>query len=175
MAEILLIRHAEPELTGVLLGQSDPPLSAAGRTQAREELTEIHAGIVWASPLRRAKETAQFISSNSICELPELCEIDMGAWTGLTWTQVEQFWAELAGHKMSNWFQVAAPGGESWSSFLSRVQRAWDAIRRGPANAAVVAHQGVNAALCYLIEGRDPTDFQQGYCEVIPFEYEPLD
>ena len=170
MAQILLIRHAEPDRQGVLLGQSDPPLSAVGRTQARETLAGLRPEIIWTSPLRRATETALFIRADSLHELPELSEVDMGAWTGLTWTQVEESWGELAGHKISNWFEVPAPGGESWSVFLARVETAWKVIRRGPANAAVVAHQGVHAALRYLIDGRDPKSFQQAYCEVIEFD-----
>lgn len=175
VAKIFLIRHAKPEISGVLLGQSDPPLCACGREQAREALASLRPEIVWTSPLRRATETAAMIANARICECEELREIDMGEWTGLTWEQVEQSCEELASRKLADWFSVPAPGGESWPMFLSRVQRAWDVIRSGPANAAVVAHQGVHAALRYLIDGRDPAEFQQQYCEVISLDYEPLD
>jgi broad specificity phosphatase PhoE len=175
MAKIFLIRHGEPEIRGVLLGQSDPPLSVFGREQAREALTNLQLDIVWTSPLRRARETAAMVVTARVCELEELREIDMGEWTGLTWKQVEQSWDQLARRKVADWFGVPAPGGESWPVFLSRVERAWEAIRRGPANAAVVAHQGVHAALRYLIDGRDPVKFQQQYCEVILLEYDRLD
>ena len=175
MAKILLIRHAEPEVRGVFLGQSDPPLSACGRGQAREILGFLRPEIVWTSPLRRATETAAIIASARVCKCEELREIDMGEWTGLTWKEVEQSWEELARHKRTNWFGIPAPGGESWPAFLSRVRRAWDVIRRGPTDAAVVAHQGVHAALRYLIDAGDPAEFQQQYCEVISLDYEPLD
>jgi broad specificity phosphatase PhoE len=175
MAKILLIRHAEPEIRGVLLGQSDPPLSAFGREQAREALASLRPRIVWTSPLRRATETAAMIENTRICESEELREIDMGEWTGLTWKQVEQSSDELARRKSADWFGVPAPGGESWPVFLSRVQLAWDLMRRGPANAAVVAHQAVHAALRYLIDGRNPVEFRQQYCEVISLEYDSLD
>ena len=175
MAKIFLIRHAEPEMCGVLLGQSDPPLSAFGREQAREALVSLRSGTVWTSRLRRATETAALVADARICLCEELREIDMGEWTCLTWKQVEQSYGELARRKLADWFGVPAPGGESWPVFLSRVQRGWDVIRRGPSNAAVVAHQGVHAALRYLIDGRDPAEFQQQYCEVISLDYDPLD
>jgi glucosyl-3-phosphoglycerate phosphatase len=175
MAKIFLIRHGEPEIRGVLLGQSDPSLSAFGREQAREVLADLRPGIVWTSPLRRARETAALVANARICEREELREMDMGEWTGLTWKQVEHSWEELAREKMADWFGVPAPGGESWPVFLSRVQRAWAVIRYGPANAAVVAHHGVHAALRFLIDGRDPAQFQQQYCEVISLDYDPFD
>jgi broad specificity phosphatase PhoE len=175
MAKIFLIRHGEPEICGVLLGQSDPSLSVVGREQAREALGDLRPSIVWTSPLRRATETAAVIAKARICERAELREVDMGDWTGLTWKQIERSWDELARKKLADWFGVPAPGGESWPVFLSRVQGAWEVIRRGPANAAVVAHQGVHAALRYLIDGRDPVEFRQQYCEVISLVYDPLD
>lgn len=175
MAKIFLIRHGEPAIHGVLLGQSDPPLSLVGREQARDALASLRPDIVWCSPLSRATETAAMIANAQICQLEELREIHMGEWTGLSWQQVEQSQGERARTKLVDWFGVPAPGGESWPVFLSRVERAWDTIRRGPANAAVVAHQGVHAALRYLIDGRNPVQFQQQYCEVISLDYDPLD
>jgi broad specificity phosphatase PhoE len=172
MAKILLIRHGEPEVRGVLPGRSNPGLSAAGRRQAREALASLRTDFVWSSPLRRAAETAALIPHAPIGELDALREIDMGEWTGLSWAQVEHSWSELAGRKLADWFGVTPPGGESWPAFVLRVAGAWDVIRRGSANAVVVAHQGVNAALLYLISGRDPTQFRQQYCEVISVDYD---
>ena len=65
--KLLLIRHAEPD-TGDG-PRPDPPLSAAGREQsaalaawlAGEELS-----VVYTSPLRRARETAAFLSAAAV-------------------------------------------------------------------------------------------------------------
>jgi alpha-ribazole phosphatase len=171
MPSIYLIRHDEPEIKGVLLGQMDPPLSAAGREHAFSALGAIHVRIVWTSPLRRARETAAFLEAERVVELPELREIDEGEWTGRTWAEIELGWAPLAAQKSADWLGIAAPGGEEWMTFFDRVRAAWQEIREGPTNSAVVAHQGVIAALAHLIDGRDPLAFTQGYGEVIHLEY----
>jgi len=172
VASLYLIRHAEPALTGVMLGQMDPPLSGAGRLQAAAALAGIDVTIAWTSPLRRARETAAFIGAQRVMELPGLSEIDQGEWTGKTWSQIEAGWGELASRKASDWLGIPAQGGESWDSFLNRVQQAWNTIRAGPSPAAVVGHQGVNAALVHLIHGGNPLQFTQAYGEVIQLEYD---
>ncbi len=171
MASLFLIRHAEPELTGVMLGQMDPPLSAAGRACAAA-LCEIRVEVAWTSPLRRARETAERLTAARVVEIPGLREIDHGQWTGKAWAQIEAEWPALASRKSSDWLGVAAPGGETWDDFLDRVRRAWSIIRTGPTSAAVIGHQGSNAALRYLIDGSDPLQFAQGYGEVIRIEYD---
>ncbi len=171
MALVYLIRHGEPETTGVMLGQMDAPLSDEGRRQAKA-LSTLQVEMVWSSPLRRARESAACLLCKHIAELPELREIDLGDWTGKRWDEIESEWPEVAARKLADWFRCAAPGGEEWDAFLHRVQNAWDRIKAGPFPAAVVAHQGVNAALLNLIQGSDPLQFRQGYGEVIRVAYD---
>jgi alpha-ribazole phosphatase len=172
MASIYLIRHDETEMRGVLLGQMNPPLSEAGRAHAARALGGMHVPVAWTSPLRRAKDTAVFLNAAKVVEVPALREIDHGEWNGKTWAEIEFGWAALAVQKSADWLGIAAPGGEEWMAFLDRVRSAWQAIREGPPNSAVVAHQGVNAALAHLINGRDPLAYTQGYGEVIHLEYD---
>jgi alpha-ribazole phosphatase len=172
MASIFLIRHAEPEMTGVLLGRMDSPLSAAGKQHAAAALGGIQVPVAWTSPMLRARQTAAFLNAQRVVEVPGLREIDHGEWTGRTWAEIEVKWPGLAIRKSADWLGVAAPGGEEWTTFLARVRTAWRRIRQGPSNAAVVAHQGVNAALGHLIDGRDPLAFTQEYGEVIRLEYD---
>jgi alpha-ribazole phosphatase len=172
MASIFLIRHAEPEMKGVLLGQMDSPLSAAGRECAARTLGGMRVPMAWTSPLLRAKQTAALLDATNVVELPGLREIDHGEWTGRTWAEIEVTWADLAMRKSGDWLGVTAPGGEEWMAFLDRVRAAWQRIREGPPDSAVVAHQGVNAALAHLIDGRDPLAFTQEYGEVIRLEYD---
>jgi alpha-ribazole phosphatase len=171
MATFFLIRHGEPEITGVMLGQMDPPLSLAGRVQSSAALGDIEVEVVWTSPLRRARETAGLVRAQRVTEIPDLREIDQGEWTGLAWVEIERRWGDLASRKASDWLGIPAPGGETWDVFLDRIRRAWDVIRVGPTPAAIIGHQGVNAALLHLIDGRNPAEFNQGYGEVIRFDY----
>ncbi len=172
MATLFLIRHGEPELRGVLLGQLDSPLSETGKRQSETFLSNIQVRITYASPLRRARETAQYLQSEQWIELAELRELDQGQWTGKTWQEIESGWPELAQQKTADWLGVPAPGGESWSVFQQRIRLAWNRICEGPSPAAVVAHLGVNAALANLVDGRDPVSFTQNYGEVISLAYD---
>jgi len=172
MASLYLIRHDEPQMTGVLLGQVDSPLSSAGREHAAHALREIHVPVAWTSPLRRARETAALLNATRVVELAGLREIDQGEWSGRSWAEIEQHWPVLARRKLDDWAGVASPGGEAWTSFVERVREAWKTIREGPPDSAVVAHLGVNAALACLIDGRDPLKFTQGYGEVIRVAYD---
>ncbi len=171
MPVLLLIRHAEPEANGVFLGQLDPPLSALGRQQGAAALSHIEVKVAYSSPLQRARETAGFIRAEQVVELGSLQEIDYGLWTGKTWHEIQKQWSELADRKSRDWLGVAPPQGEAWAHFLERVRAAWQVIQIGPTPAAIVAHQGVNAALAFIIAGRNPIEFMQQHAEVIRVEY----
>lgn len=99
MTRVLLVRHAETEWNaeGRFQGHADPPLSEAGRQQAKDAAAGLAGrfdGIV-ASDLRRASETAGIIGAE--LELPieldaTLREIDVGSWAGLTVAEIEGRW-----------------------------------------------------------------------------------
>jgi broad specificity phosphatase PhoE len=169
MSKLYLIRHAEPELTGVLLGSCDPPLSEAGKRDARAiYLPEVV--VIYTSALRRARETAHAIATCPAVVDPDLNEISYGAWDGLSWSSiVRQFPAE-ADAKLANWTAVTPPGGEDWVRFVQRVARAERRIRAGLFPAAVVAHVTVNAVLAHILSGTEPSDFTQEYGEVVVYD-----
>jgi broad specificity phosphatase PhoE len=171
MATFLLIRHAEPALRGVFLGQMDPPLSPEGHRQAKVKLAGLTVSIAYTSPLLRALETARYLPCRQVIPVSDLREVDMGAWTGKTWEEIESSWKDMALAKSSDWLGVAAPDGESWTEVIARVTRAWEMMRHGPAPIAVIAHQGVNAALAHVVAGLNPLGFHQQYGEVTRIEY----
>ncbi len=148
MPSLFLVRHAEPAITGVLLGALDPPLSEAGRKQAASLLSGVAPAVVYSSPLRRALETAQLIARGAPIEiLDDLREISHGEWDGLTWSEIETRDPALAARKLADWRGVTAPQGEPWNEFADRVTRAFELIRKGPRPAAIVAHAAVNQLL----------------------------
>ncbi len=174
METFLLIRHAEPAIQGVFLGQMDPPLSARGKQQTAGLAAlenDMPNMTVYSSPLRRALQTASGLRFHELVIVPDLREVDMGEWTGKQWSEIEMEWGSFARKKSANWLAVPAPGGESWKEVTARVARAWKKIRSGPAPFAVVAHQGVNAALAQVVSGADPTKFRQQYGEVTRMQY----
>ncbi len=148
MPSLFLVRHAEPAITGVLLGSLDPPLSEAGRRHAAALLNGVSLAIVYSSPLRRAMETARALARGAPIEvLEDLREVSHGDWDGLTWSEIESRDPDLARRKLADWRGVTAPRGEPWSEFAARVKRAFEQISRGPRPAAIVAHAAVNQFL----------------------------
>ena len=171
MPKLFVVRHAEPEITGVLLGRVDSPLSTLGAREAQERLGDLDVRIVYTSPLRRALETAQWMERAGGVEiLEELAEVGLGAWDGMSWLDIERRYPELARLKLDDWFGVTPPGGEPWSSVQKRVARALARIRQGPFPAALVAHIGVNAEVAHQVAGVDPRAFRQEYCQVEAYD-----
>ena len=148
MPGLYVVRHAEPALVGVLLGQCNPPLSEAGRRQAAGLLKDVSFSIVYSSPLQRALETARLLARGAAIQIvPDLREITYGDWDGETWAAIESADPELARGKLNDWLAVTPPAGEAWSDFAARVTRAFEQIKSGPRPAAIVAHAAVNRIL----------------------------
>lgn len=167
MATLYIVRHGEPEIKGVFLGRMNPALSSEGLRSVASSLAGLEVEVTYTSPLRRARQTADCIATRELIELPGLQEVDFGVWTGKTWTDIEANWSDLARRKSEDWLGVDPPEAESWSALVARLQPVYAKILAGKTPAAVVAHQGVNAALTNMIDGRNPLTFSQRYGEVI--------
>jgi broad specificity phosphatase PhoE len=164
---LYVIRHGEPAVKGVLLGQSDPPLSTAGRLQM--QALGLPVMVVYSSPLCRARQSAELLRAPVIV-LDDLREIGLGAWDGHTWAEIEVSYPDLARRKAADWTGVTPPGGEQWRHFTRRVDRALDMIRSGAFPAAVVAHVAVNSWLAHRLTGATPLNFHQEYGQADAYE-----
>jgi probable phosphoglycerate mutase len=146
-------------------GHADPPLSALGEEQARDAAKRLaDAGIgftgVIASDLRRARRTAEILAEAiglPVAVDPELREIDVGDWQGLTRSEIEAGWpGELA--DWSEGRSESPPGGETRAHLAERARaallRAAAAVRPGE-RLLVVAHGALVRHLDRLL-GLDP-------------------
>jgi broad specificity phosphatase PhoE len=167
MPALYVIRHAEPEIRGVLLGQCDPSLSRAGRRHA--SILQADVSVVYCSPLKRARETATFLDSWPVI-IPDLAEISYGDWNGLSWIDIENRWPDLAASKIADWQAVTPPGGEPWQMFCQRITDALEKILTGPFPAAIVAHEAVNAVIANQLNGTPVNEYQQQYCEIKKYD-----
>ena len=167
MSALYVIRHAIPEITGVLSGQSDPPLSASGREKAAG--LHVPAGVVYSSPLRRARETAIYLNPWPIIRA-DLAEISYGAWDGLSWREIEMRWPDIASAKIANWAEVTPPDAENWEQFSARVRRCLSEIVKGPLPAAIIAHEAVNAVIANQLCGSPVNNYKQDYCEIKKYD-----
>jgi len=151
-----LARHGETaeNAEGRILGRRDPPLSAAGIAQAEAlagRLKDAGIAAVWASPLRRARETAEIVGRAVGIEpvvLTDLVESDRGDWEGRRVAELADERPDLHAAFVAGDPSFRFPGGESMAEQRARTRSALAAARAGPLPALVVAHAGtIRAAL----------------------------
>ena len=121
---ILFARHGQtaPNRAGQLLGRADPPLTGQGEAQAARLAAAVAAmepGVVFSSPLARARATADAIAMR--CGLPVvvdelLVEVDYGEWEGRSFTDFDA--DQLTRWRTDEAF--APPGGESLADVTAR-------------------------------------------------------
>lgn len=176
------MRHGATEKPGVLLGQCDAALSAAGRRQALETAQQL-AGErierVVSSALLRARETADVVAECfgiSAEADAGLNEISYGRWDGLRWDQIEQLDPETARRKTLDWWSTMPAGGESAAAFAGRVEQVWESLLAYPARATViVAHVAVNAVFVELAgrqAGGDNREWRLDWSRISSFQQE---
>lgn len=139
-------------------------LSELGRQQVdrlanRLRAEEFAPDVIVASPIRRARETAEIIAS-AIDRKVDLFDADIeevrpGEAEGMTWDQYFAFYGAVEGWDPSVAF---APGGETWVHFAARVGKALDRLASAHfgQTVALVAHGGVVDASLFHFFGLDP-------------------
>ena len=165
---LILIRHGESTANaeGRWQGRADFPLSEAGRSQASrlksrlacEDYTPTH---IYTSPLSRVFETAQIASSN--WDLPiepwdELMEHDMGAFSGLTWSEIEERYPEQIRDFKANGNFDAIEGAETHDETLVRAGTIVDRLISEHENedrVLVFSHGGILTHVIYRLLGTD--------------------
>ena len=147
VAPFWLIRHGEtPWNAGrLIMGQRDIPLNATGEDQARAAADGVaraglRAGLVWTSPLTRARATADAMAAATglpLRVMPGLRERD---WGDLVGTPAD---TRPGDHE-------TPPGGEPWPVFVRRAATAVACCTRAtpwPWPPLIVAHAGIQRAL----------------------------
>jgi broad specificity phosphatase PhoE len=156
---IFLLRHGATALNRQvpyrLQGRrTDPDLDELGRAQAgRAEvaLGNVDLAAVYASPLRRALQTAEVVGrphGRHPVAVPELTEAELGRWEGLTWAEVEEREPEQYRRFLDHPGTEPYPEGESFLDVQRRVTPALAALAAQHAGEAiaVVGHNVVNRA-----------------------------
>lgn len=150
MRSLYIIRHGEvafPDGKKRCIGRTDLPLSEAGRRHAeklRAYFADHPVEAVYASPLQRAKETAQILAGDrfSCREKEGLTELYMGEWENLPLAEIKK---ELESEPFT---------GEKRSDGMKRFSACIEEIMGETAgDVAVVAHAGINC--CYLSQFLD--------------------
>lgn len=174
-ALILLARHGQVEQVSPrrFVGQRDVPLDKAGWLQAQtlsHALASTHLDGIWASDLSRAMDTARPVAAGrEIMAMPELREIRLGAWEGLTSDEVRARFPGEYEKRGADFSEYRPAGGESFRDVQKRALPALERIADSSGRHLVVAHGGVNRALICAILGMPLAHLmrlEQDYCHV---------
>jgi broad specificity phosphatase PhoE len=160
---ILIARHGESDWNRERRwqGHADRPLTERGREQARAlaaRLAHIDIDAVYSSDLRRARDTAAVVAESQALELqivPELREVDVGSWSGLTRSEAEERFPE----GFARW-SSGFPGWEDGETYEAMTQRVLEAVHRIAAandgdRMLVVSHGGPIRAIHAAALGLD--------------------
>jgi probable phosphoglycerate mutase len=146
--KIYIVRHGQDEdnLDGILNGHRDQPLTSKGREQAKavgQKIKGEKIDIVFASPLKRAFETAEIISETAGLPRPIkedlLIERDFGFFTGRPVTDIPIYAKKVYKGDRINYFLEE---GEIFPLLLKRAQKLLDKLEKSHSkeNILLVTH-----------------------------------
>jgi broad specificity phosphatase PhoE len=160
---ILIARHGQSDWNQEKRwqGHADRPLTERGRVQAQalaDRLAHIALDAVYSSDRQRARGTAAVVAESQgleVRQLPELREVDVGSWSGLTRAEAEERFPE----GFARW-RDGYPGwrdGETYEAMTDRVLGAVDRIaaEHDGGRVLVVSHGGPIRAIHAAALGLD--------------------
>ena len=181
---LVLMRHGEPaaQAHGRCYGSLDVGLSEAGREQIRSQmdlLRSLAPHVMYTSTCKRAVESADEIRHKLNMQarpVPELCEIDFGAFEGLTYAEIESRYPQEYKRWMEHPTEIKFPDGESFSGMKDRVIGFLASLFRnhGSRTVLTISHGGVNRVLlAQALELSDDKIFriEQTYAAVSIIDY----
>lgn len=164
--EFYFVRHGQTNhnlLEGKHKGDhpGDIPLNETGRTQAKliqPTISTLPIKTVCSSPLKRAQETKEIITSNLQVNHHEI--YDLGECSAQTWKEMAQFG-----------MYSPLPTGGAARQFIERVRNGINQALSLPSPSLIVAHGGVHWAICCLI-GINEHEWAINNCVPVHFSVE---
>ncbi|MFQ3661453.1 MAG: histidine phosphatase family protein [Chloroflexaceae bacterium] len=167
---LILVRHGETpwNVTLQYQGHANVPLNERGREQARRaaaRLRGLEVRALYASDIARAWQTAEIIGAalgQTPVPMPELREIDVGQWEGLTPEELYRRFPDHMAEYKRDPARTVRLGGESYAQLQTRALVALQRIQETHAQGdtvVAVSHGGtIRALLCHVI-GLDLANF----------------
>jgi len=157
---IYLLRHGQTEwnVEGRYQGQLNSPLTSLGREQAKQNALKLQKYLninevkLFASPLGRARETAEIIAQECGLDVSKIIfeediqEVNYGIFEGRTKEYCKDVYAKAFAEREANKFTYVLEGGESYENVFVRLKR-WLALVEEEEVIVVVAHEMINRAL----------------------------
>lgn len=154
---IYLVRHGEVEGAGTprYNGHADVCLTERGREQyrlLRKRLVGAKISSCYTSDLSRCTWGADLLGRHFGCEPvsdPNLRELDIGIWEGLTWAELMGKYPEEWQARLADIVNYRVPDGENLLDLQGRIVPAINGIveRHLGEEALVVAHGGANRVI----------------------------
>ncbi len=186
---IYLLRHGaiDPHYEGKLIGQMNVPLGELGLRQAqwwKWQWAKISFQRILCSDLIRSRQTAEIVATQPqppVEVVPELRELSLGHWEGLTAKTVKARFPDEWTRRGLDFENCPAGQGESFADLAARAVPAFQAVAdncEGPV--LIVGHGGTNRViLCHVlgIPLQNLFRFRQDYCAlniIEPSAYAPV-
>jgi broad specificity phosphatase PhoE len=154
---IYLFRHGEVVLaeTRRFIGHLDVPLSERGERQSVAQalrVASVKLSALFTSDLIRARRTGELIGAPhglAPAIVPDLREMAMGRWEGLTAAEIQRREPDKFAEWMASVGAFPFPEGESVPDLEARAWPAFEALAAAHTGQAIaiVAHGGTNRAL----------------------------
>jgi broad specificity phosphatase PhoE len=159
--DFVFLRHGESvgNAEERFQGQSDYPLTPAGRQQAerlakRWSTEGMHLDLVLTSPLARARETAEIVARALNIEVevdPLWMERDAGEIAGLTRQETQERFPDA---ELRTPYDAFGDSGEGdWELFLRAGTAVHQLLKRPPARYLIVTHGGLLNKVMYAVLG----------------------
>lgn len=166
MIKVILVRHGKTlwNSSGRFQGQANTELSLEGIMQAQklaENFPVEHIDAVYSSPLDRAFITGKTIADKFHVPIKadkRLCEINFGAWEGLTYDEIHAKWTNEIEMLFSRPDEVVIPKGEQFIQVQERAKSALkdilaeNTVENQDRVVVITAHGGIlRALLSYIL------------------------
>jgi len=168
-------------MAGRFCGHTDSPLSERGVAQLPplvERFSATKFAAMYSSDLLRCRQTAQPLADFHHLA-PQFCaslrELNFGRWDGWSWAEIEADDAEFAREWIEKYPLLAAPEGEDFLSFQTRIRTTLHEIAATHvgAHVLVVCHGGL-LRMAAMLAGKHPiAEFGKlhfGYTESLTLE-----
>lgn len=186
LTRLYLIRHGEVERNyhKVFGGRIDMELSPLGHEQVESLARFLRAtppDILYASPMRRVQQTLAPLARETGLKpvlMEGLREVDFGAWTGLSWDDVQAKHGVSAFSWLHQLDDGAIESAERVKDFRERVEMSLDQIlaEADGKTVAVICHGGVIRMLLSILLDlpfRKMSIFEIEYASVTKVHYRP--
>jgi len=181
---LFLLRHGRTQWNkeGIFRGRTDIPLDEVGRKEAEllgKRLKDVPIKAIFASPLKRAQETAFIIASftkSPVLVKEELLDLSYGSWEGLSVEEVKRQYPDLYEKWLNAPHELTFPHGESLKVVEERAFNFVEALKFSHPNdtLALVTHRVVLKVLICKLLGLPLKDFwriEQGTSALNEFEW----